>query len=184
MKIASLALALVAAASVFAVAGQLLMTSPVEISAIWPEPGRMNAADETDAAEAPQDFDLGKVAFSATLTRPLFSRSRRKFVAPQKPKPAALTPAPKAQAAAPRPKTVVPPPSNLSLIGVSLRNDQSSALVSQGPGENVWVSAGDKIAAWKVTKIDANSVRLTQGSQEVLLRLYEERDEQDAGNGN
>ncbi len=182
MKVVPLALALAAVVATFAFGAHLLATSPVDTSAIWPEPGRINAADETDAVALQDDFDLGKVAFKATLSRPLFSRSRRKFVAPPKPKPAAPKPTTVAETAAPKRKSVVPPPKDLSLIGISLRNGESSALVAQGRGNNLWVSAGDQIAAWKVAEIDANTVRLTQGGQEVFLRLYQEHDDREADN--
>lgn len=183
MKTTPLALALVITASVVTAGAHLLVTSPVEISAIWPEAGRMNIVNEAGETKQPQDFDLGKIAFSETLTRPLFSRSRRKFIPPQKPKPAAPTPVQAVQATAQHSQPVAPPPSDLILIGISLRNDQSSALMSKGPGNNVWVSTGDEIAAWKVSEIDANSVRLTHGGRETFLYLYKHQTS-GTGNGN
>ncbi len=175
MKVGALALTLTVVAAAFVLAGQLLVSHPVEISAIWPEPGRLNLTTDVDKQPNGETLDLSQISFSETVTRPLFSRSRRKFVPPAKPKPVALRPAPKLRAAPkPPPKPATPPP-KISLIGVSLRKGEASALLAQGGGENVWVSEGDVIAAWTVKQIGSNSIVLTHDSREVSLRLYKDR---------
>lgn len=184
MKLGLLVTTLVMAVAGFVSAGSILANNAVEISAIWPETGLRSSDPEVQERET-EVPDLGAIAFSATIGRPLFMRGRRKFVPPKKPKP--VRPKPIARPAKPRPPPPPPPappppppppepmapPPDVSLIGVSLRLGDASALLTQDGGENLWVSRGDVLASWTIEDIFPDSIVLSHRDQEIQLRLYD-----------
>jgi hypothetical protein len=111
------------------------------------------ALDERPAAE-PQ-------AFVQTLARPLFRSSRRP---PETDKPQT---APRPQIAARQPAKL---PENLQLIGIMKPSGRAGkALIRIDGSAGEWVEVGHMLQGWRISQIDAASIRFeTEGRQQVL----------------
>jgi hypothetical protein len=110
------------------------------------------------------------LTFIQTFSRPLFSRDRRRYEPPK------TEPPPK-----PEPKSIVqkplPPvePPNFQLIGISINNAGSRALISGLPGlDPQWFAEGEVIGDWKLTAIADAAITVTHGDQNVSINLYPE----------
>lgn len=105
-------------------------------------------------------------AYSETLARPVFFKTRQSFVPP----PPAPPPAPK-QEAPPQPAAVVDP--GLVLGGIMIDGDAKRAyLFNRADLQGRWLSEGDIVTGWQLHAIDATSVRLQQRGRTILLQLY------------
>ncbi len=100
---------------------------------------------------------------SATLSRPLFAPSRRKFVAP--------APAP-VEIAAPPSQPPAPPPA-VKLVGiVSDPQGQLAVLRAEGEGKEIRVRVGDIVESWKVSHIAERGLTLSLGERDVSLAMF------------
>lgn len=108
-------------------------------------------------AAKPADADV------QTLTRPIFSKTRKPYLSKDK-KQASL--------AAAMPAT---PPANLKLLGLAKYKDVQSAFIVSGstPGGK-WCAVGNEIDGWKVTQMQNSEVTLQSGDKTVQLSLYPE----------
>jgi hypothetical protein len=112
-----------------------------------------------------------------TQTRPLFSPTRRKWVEPAQPVPAAppsaAPPVPAEPPRLPQPAAAETPPPEVALIGIEMTPSGSKALLLKaGASDALWFKSGEKLEGWAVQKIDAGSVEITLGGRKIKLELY------------
>ena len=92
----------------------------------------------------------------AIAARPLFSPSRRPFVAAE-------------EEAAPAPARSLPP---VTLIGVLLTEQQRAALLQAvGEGAPSWVREGNRIQGWQIERIEQSRVHLRAGDRVETVEL-------------
>ncbi|MGN8172515.1 hypothetical protein [Agrobacterium sp. 22117] len=107
-----------------------------------------------------------------TLTRPLFSPTRREFFEPPE-----IAEEPKEVEPASEPLPVVsmnPPPIKLS--GIRILGGNRSALIGYNKAagsDAVWVNEGDTVEGWNISLIRSDRISLTAGSQTIVIALYE-----------
>ena len=112
------------------------------------------ALDNPLAAHALEDF-------AATRDRPLFTPSRRPFVAP-----------PVARAEAPPPPP--PPPPELTFFGTLVDAEGASAIVRGGPSEKpVHVHVGDMVGGWKIAMIDDRQIVLSRDDRSITFTMFD-----------
>jgi hypothetical protein len=110
-----------------------------------------------------------------TQTRPLFSPTRRKWVEPVPPPPAALelTPQPAPAEPLPAPAAVQTPPPDVTLIGIEKSPSGAKALLMKSGGSDaLWLKSGEQLEGWAIHAIDASSVEMTLGERKIKLELY------------
>jgi hypothetical protein len=99
--------------------------------------------------------------FAATRDRPLFTPSRRPFVAP-------------AVARAEAPPPPPPPPPELTFFGTLVDADGASAIVRGGPSEKpVHVHVGDMVGGWKIAKIDDRQIVLSRDERAITFTMFD-----------
>lgn len=110
-----------------------------------------------------------KADLTETLARPLFRKTRRPYVAPEKPVKAVAKTAPA------KPKLEPPPelPEGLKLVGiVELSGAKPAALMRiDGAPEGLKVTAGDVVRGWRITEIMGDSVTMIAGKSRRVLSL-------------
>ncbi len=108
-------------------------------------------------ATKPADADV------QTLTRPIFSKTRRPYLSKDKKQASPAAPIPAA------------PPTNLKLLGLAKYKDVQSAFIVSGstPGGK-WCAVGDEIDGWKVTRMQNSEVILQSDDRTVQISLYPE----------
>lgn len=107
-------------------------------------------------------------AFAQTLARPIFSRSRRPYVAPVA-SPSAVAAVEPVMAAAPVAEPVV------TLAAVAINGQTSRALlVSKSHPAGRWMSPGDQVEDWTISTIAADRLTLAIGGRTMTVRLYAE----------
>jgi hypothetical protein len=147
------ALAVLCAGLGAAVAVELTGGLPLapEVTAAPPTAPPLDWSREPVEFEPPSRDELEVIA-----ERPLFSPSRRPFVA------AAVEPAA-------APVRSLPP---LQLIGVLLTEQQRTALVQAvGEGDPTWVREGHKLQGWQVEKIEQDRVQVRAGDRLETVEL-------------
>lgn len=113
--------------------------------------------------------DLDKATLIHAATRPLFSPTRRPFLAPVAMEPVAA-PLEILDADA---RIDPPQPPNFALVGIHKSPQKAMVLVqTNGTSDALWLSVGGTIDQWNVTSIGRSSVDLTRGPQTVTLELY------------
>ena len=107
-------------------------------------------------------------AFAQTSARPIFTRTRRPFVAPVAAQPAAPAAEPSTPAALAAEPVV-------TLSAVTIHGQARRALLAskEHPGGR-WMSEGDAVEGWAVTAIDADRLTLATGARSLTVRLYRE----------
>jgi hypothetical protein len=122
-----------------------------EVTAAPPPASPVDWTREPIEFEPPSRHELEEIA-----ARPLFSPSRRPFVAVEEEAPLA-------------PVESLPP---VELIGVLVTEQQRGALMqAAGEGEASWVREGNKIQGWDVEKIEDSRVRLRAGHRLETVEL-------------
>jgi hypothetical protein len=122
-----------------------------EVTAAPPTAPEVDWTREPIEFEPPSRHELEEIA-----ARPLFSPSRRPFVAVEEEAPLA-------------PVESLPP---VELIGVLVTEQQRGALMqAAGEGEASWVREGNKIQGWDVEKIEDSRVRLRAGHRLETVEL-------------
>jgi type II secretory pathway component PulC len=101
---------------------------------------------------------------SSTLSRPLFSPSRKPPAPPPPPPP------PVVQAT---PPPAPPPPPNLVLFGVVMDGEDARAVVRTGADKKMLrARIGDEIDGWKVSQIEGRKVVLSQDGRLATFTLF------------
>jgi hypothetical protein len=101
------------------------------------------------------------------VERPLFSRSRRPFVAPP---PDVTEPAPQIA----EPVQVAAEP-QFTLQGVYIQGSVRRALILLAQSQAQWQSVGDDVLGWNITEIGPNEITLEARGQSRRLKLYVEK---------
>lgn len=107
------------------------------------------------------------------LTRPLFQSDRRPWQPPPEPE-AAVRPAPELRVIAtpePTPQPVLVAAPKLTLKGVMSDGTNPRALLAEPGRSGEWLSPGDVVSGWALTRIGARSVTLSHAAQEITLEL-------------
>jgi hypothetical protein len=146
-----------------------LLVRPLESTPILPSNVPNSSNSNADIVSIENDSQ--ELLFIHTQTRPLFSPTRRPWVAPTVP----LEPVP-----AVAEQTVVEPPvveevqpPQISLLGIDITPSGAKALtLKTGSAEAVWVRKGEALDGWVVGIIESTSIELTSGTQTVKLELY------------
>jgi hypothetical protein len=110
-----------------------------------------------------------------TQTRPLFSPTRRKWVDPVPPPPAAPEPTTQPVVAEPLPvpAAIQTPPPDVTLIGIEKSPSGAKALLMKSGGSDaLWLKNGEQLEGWAIHAIDASSVEMTLGERKIKLELY------------
>jgi hypothetical protein len=122
-----------------------------EVTAAPPTAPEVDWTREPIEFEPPSRGELEEIA-----ARPLFSPSRRPFVAVE-------------EEAPPAPVESLPP---VELIGVLMTEQQRGALVqAAGEAEASWVREGNKVQGWDVEKIENSRVQLRAGDRLETVEL-------------
>jgi hypothetical protein len=109
------------------------------------------------------------MAYSETLAKPVFFKSRAPYVPP----PPAPPPPPPKPVAAPPPVPIDP---GLVLGGVVIMEEVKKAYIfNRSDSRGAWLSEGETILGWKVESIDALTARLQQRGRTIELQLYPKR---------
>jgi hypothetical protein len=149
--------------------------SPLDLAPIADEPG--NASLQADSIIVGDKMrTLPDNAISHALIRPLFTSTRRPWVAPL----AANVPVPEPIIPDIEPPVVAPPvvappstPPSIAILGLQQIPEGTRVLLSHaGQSDAQWFKPGDIIDEWKIVEIVLWSVRLEKGEDKFLLELY------------
>ncbi len=146
-----------------------LFASPPDTSVILPSD--QSVATTASKAEIPETSDASKMLLIHAQTRPLFSPTRRPWVAPPvEPVPVPVEPEPvEAQPVV----AVATQPPQITLLGIDITPSGTKALtLKAGETDAVWMRAGELVDGWTVRQIKSTSIELENGSQSVTLELY------------
>jgi hypothetical protein len=117
----------------------------------------------------PVDKQNKEKSFTQTFERPIFSQTRRPFVAA-----VAQAPPPDPEA----PPEVAPPSANydakqFSLRGVLISGNARRALIASPESpDGIWVAIGSEIMGWKVANVERDGVKLMAKGQSAQIKLY------------
>lgn len=108
--------------------------------------------------------------FSVTLERPLFSKSRRRFV----PTPIEPAPVETAVLVGPAPPTdpVISPEVLPKLLGISIGAEVSKALFRVDGEEAQWHVKDELLAGWLIVAIEKDRVLVARDGRETRIQLY------------
>lgn len=148
-----------------------------------PEPVTVAAAGRAGAEQARAGMPIPQPrpasAYPATLSRPLFLKTRQPYAPPPPPPP----PKPQIVAAPPAPPPPPPPPAppapppepDVMLAGVSISGGMRKAYLvpKGGSGEGRWVAEGEMVQGWRVSGVLEDGVGLENAGRTVELPLYE-----------
>lgn len=137
---------------------------------IEPDPARTEAVDP--GTTLPEPFARPDAFYDAIVERPLFAENRRPGSA-SAPAEMAAVPAEIAPTVEADPKSNAPPePPALILKGVMLQAEERSALLVKPGGTEEWIREGELIGAWKLDRITADHVQITNSGVTLKLDLY------------
>jgi type II secretory pathway component PulC len=116
-----------------------------------------------------------------TFLRPVFSPTRRPFVAPivstQQVQPEQVVVQPQSQ--------TLTDSSLFQLKGILLSDSRTAALiVTPENADGKWYSNTDNVMGWKISKINANSVELMANGQSKTIQQYVDNSQLPLGTGN
>lgn len=121
--------------------------------------------DSIDLAQQANQTDPSEV-----FARPIFSPTRRPFVAAPQP---SVEPQPEPLLAEPPQAQPPSDPAQLQLKGVLEFNGAARALLlSPDQPNGVWLRPGEAIMGWEIKRIEANAVVLATAGQEFTLKQY------------
>ncbi|KAA3523479.1 hypothetical protein DXM29_20455 [Agrobacterium tumefaciens] len=147
----------------------LLYNRPIDISPVALDHDTPSSAE---GALLMQGAGKGVGEISHTLARPLFSPTRREFVAEAQ----QLTPTPTEHEIKTTPSDQTTRPA-LTLQGTRFIGQEGRALVALEPEHvPIWVKIGDLIKGWTVAKVSKDGLVLTIGEQRAVYALYEGSD--------
>lgn len=118
-------------------------------------------AAEPPAVLEPREFrPPPEDQFEVIAARPLFSPSRRPYVAPAEPE---------ADAPPAEPEAVATP---VQLVGVFLAEGRRAALLlPEAQGQASWVREGEELAGWQVQRVEQDSVELRYRDRVEIVEL-------------
>ncbi|WP_333899149.1 hypothetical protein [Agrobacterium pusense] len=138
----------------------------VDISPL--EPGPLTEATTKGQATTAQSQFGGDIKISHTLARPLFSQTRREFVA-ETPR---TTSKPVEEVVAMKPIDQALRP-QFSFQGTRLFGSRASVLVALDPLQPaIWLSAGDQLQGWVVEEVGRDTLILANGEQKATYALF------------
>ncbi|MFD1983668.1 hypothetical protein ACFSOZ_13435 [Mesorhizobium newzealandense] len=143
-----------------------LYDTPVDISPVASGKGHDGGvASATGSLQFPEAGN-----FSETFQRPLFTPTRRKFVAPPAgPPPVEVVAAAVEQPSAPEAAPAAAP----SLLGISIHGGAAKALLRVAGSEAaIWYGSGETIDGWKVSSIDKDHAVLERDGKVAHIPLY------------
>jgi hypothetical protein len=142
-----------------------LLAIAVENPAPAPEVPVSVARPDPPLSEVPLPKPKPITAYSRTLAKPVFLKTRAPYVPP----PPAPPPAPKPVVAPPQ----APVDPGLALGGVVIIEDARKAYIfNRADSRGAWLSEGATILGWQVESIDELSARLQQAGRTIELQLY------------
>jgi hypothetical protein len=130
-----------------------------------------------EAVSSGKKLPASELLLVHTQTRPLFSPTRRKWVEPAQPAPAApevaASPVPAEPPVVPEPAAAEIPPPSVTLIGIEKTPLGAKALLLKtGTADALWFKSGEKLEGWAVQAIDAGSIEMALGERKIKLELY------------
>ncbi len=135
-----------------------------------PTPPQLLVVDRAEPSEGQKQPRLPiqrpEVFYNAILDRPLFNANRRPVI--QQAKSEENTSRPVVPASS-RPQEL---PAGLSVNGVLSGGPSPTALVGTDSSGPVWISEGEEIEGWVLTKISAYEVKFSNGAREVNVELF------------
>ncbi|PBC08187.1 hypothetical protein [Mesorhizobium sp. WSM3859] len=164
------ALGLGLAAAALALTNVLLYETPVDISPTAPSAQRNMREAPAGAPGLPAAAD--STGFAETFARPLFTPTRRKFVAVAERAPA---PAQVASDSTPpaQPVASAPPLQAPALLGISINGASARALLKSAGAETAnWYGNGETIDGWTVANVEKDAATLEQGGKSARILLY------------
>ena len=109
---------------------------------------------------------LERDKLTETVTRPLFTASRRAYKRPATPPPRPVA------VRKPTPRATKP---TYDLLGVIIgRNSRIAVLRSRGGTADITAKPGDKLGKWQVKSVARDSVTLAQGDNSYTLQVFPE----------
>lgn len=128
-------------------------------------PGAARAQGYAGAPKAPLNplRALSKAQLKAFIEQPLFDPSRR---LPPPPPPAPLP------VEMPPPVAPPPPPPDVRLVGFIYSKEGVAIYRLQDGGPTLQVRSGDSIGDWKATVLPGNTLRIVNGTREMVFTLF------------
>jgi hypothetical protein len=107
-------------------------------------------------------------AYQATLSHPVFFKTRRPYAPPPPPPPPVV-------AVLPPPPPAPPPDPQLTLAGVTIAAGVKKAYLvpKANPAGGSWVMEGDEIGGWRVGTITDAAIALENAGRTLQLLLYD-----------
>lgn len=102
-------------------------------------------------------------AYLATLSRPVFFKTRQLYIPPPPPAPEKVEPAPVALAH---------PELTLSGIIIAAGAKRAYLVPKENPGGGSWIGEGEEIQGWQVNAISDSSVALQRSDRIIYLLMY------------
>ena len=163
------ALAIAAVIAGLVLVNVALYDTPVDITPV--ASGKGHDGGVASVAGSLQFPEAGN--FSETFQRPLFTPTRRKFVAP----PVAPPPPVEVVAAVEQPPPPPPPEAAPaiapSLLGISIHGGTAKALLRIAGSESaVWYGNGETVDGWTVSAIDKDQAVLERDGKVARVPLY------------
>ncbi len=120
---------------------------------------------------------VGPQTLDPALQRPVFSPTRRPFVATAEPpasEPVVEQPAPEVPVHDEQPAVAgQTPPPQFFLKGIRISPDRSSAFMSTAEmPAGQWLAVGDQMSGWTLKAIENNAVTMMAGEQASIVQLY------------
>ncbi|MEM7021855.1 MAG: hypothetical protein AAF637_04595 [Pseudomonadota bacterium] len=131
------------------------LLAPTEVTAAPPNVAALEPAPDPIEPPMPDEAGVDEIA-----ARPLFSESRRPYVAP----PAPVTSEP----------VDTGPSAPLELAGTFLSGRDQAALLLITGQQPTWLRKGQKIDGWELEVIEDHQVRLRKGDQEQVVQMRED----------
>jgi hypothetical protein len=163
-----LGIALVGASIALAAAGATSLTTDARAP-------RVNASQEQAPIPPVPPATVAPPIGDDAFTRPMFNRNRA--LGPDKAPPApADSSDPSTSPSASNAPDATGDMSDMTIKGIIV-TDRGARAALQAPGSNAltWVSAGDTIDGWKVERITADSVRISNGDEVTEIRIRDDQ---------
>jgi hypothetical protein len=145
----------------------IIVTQPIDTSPVRPHGGESVTASQVRVTTDAKLVTISDLA--ETLTRPLFSATRRPF---QRTDPVEAPVAP-VVAAAPVQAAPAETRLNLRVLGM-MRGGGTQRALLQRDGEDgaSWVAVGAEFAGWRLTSLDGDGASVESGGSKAVLKLH------------
>ncbi|WP_312408649.1 hypothetical protein [Rhizobium sp.] len=142
-----------------------LVMSQTEID-LSPVQGELPARLAPNSKTEKTGPDIAGLSLEQSLTRPLFSPTRRDYVAEETPT------VPVEEVVEEPPLQPDTSPLQLTLLGTRTFNGIRSALVALPDQQGDWVSVGDEIDGWTIVEVGTDRLVVGRAGQNVTVALY------------